>query len=149
MSKTSFLRDFLSFGKKEVDVTMNEDIAKQESPEREMTSPDHTGVDEPRDRELEIKVIDKLREIFDPEIPVNIYELGLIYDIRADLDGNIKITMTLTTPHCPVAESMPSEVEMKARDVPGINDVKVDLVWDPPWDMTMMSEAARLEMGLM
>lgn len=105
--------------------------------------------DEQRDRDLEIEVADKLREIFDPEIPVNIYELGLVYGIRADREGNVEIVMTLTTPHCPVAESMPSEVEMKARDVAGVRDVKVELVWDPPWDMTMMSEAARLELGFL
>lgn len=105
--------------------------------------------DEQRNRDLEIEVADKLREIFDPEIPVNIYELGLVYGIRADREGNVEIVMTLTTPHCPVAESMPSEVEMKARDVAGVRDVKVELVWDPPWDMTMMSEAARLELGFL
>lgn len=98
---------------------------------------------------LEIKAADVLREIYDPEIPVNIYELGLIYDIDVDKYADVVITMTLTSPHCPVAESMPGEVEYRVREVEGIGDVKVALVWEPPWDMSMMSEAARLEMGFM
>lgn len=145
MSKTGFLHNFLNLGTKDDEEKMDKVAADSVD-----VAPDQAKTpDETRDRELEIRVADKLREIFDPEIPVNIYELGLVYDIRADRDGNVTIVMTLTTPHCPVAESMPSEVEMKARDVEGINDVKVDLVWDPPWDMTMMSEAARLELGMM
>lgn len=100
-------------------------------------------------KELEIKAADALREIYDPEIPVNIYELGLIYDIDVDKYADVVITMTLTSPHCPVAESMPGEVEYRVREVEGIGDVKVALVWEPPWDMSMMSEAARLEMGFM
>ncbi|MAU41278.1 MAG: SUF system Fe-S cluster assembly protein [Kordiimonas sp.] len=96
-----------------------------------------------------MRAIDILQEIYDPEIPVNIYELGLIYAVDVDDDANVDITMTLTTPHCPVAETMPGEVEMRVRDAAGVNDVKVNLVWSPPWDMTMMSEAARLEMGFM
>ncbi|MBT5073597.1 MAG: SUF system Fe-S cluster assembly protein [Kordiimonadaceae bacterium] len=92
---------------------------------------------------------EKIREIFDPEIPVNIYELGLIYDIDVNEYADVVVTMTLTSPHCPVAESMPGEVEMKVREVSGVGDVQVALVWEPPWDMSMMSEAARLEMGFM
>jgi len=92
---------------------------------------------------------EKIREIFDPEIPVNIYELGLIYDIDINDYADAVVTMTLTSPHCPVAESMPGEVEMKVREVEGIGEVQVALVWEPPWDMSMMSEAARLEMGFM
>lgn len=102
-----------------------------------------------RDPDLEFRVIEMLRTIFDPEIPVNIYELGLIYEIRADIDGNVKVVMTLTTPHCPVAESMPGEVETRIRGVEGVRDVDVELTWDPAWDQTMMSEAARLELGFL
>ncbi|MCC3861845.1 SUF system Fe-S cluster assembly protein [Pseudemcibacter aquimaris] len=98
---------------------------------------------------LEMKAADALREIYDPEIPVNIYELGLIYDIDVDNYADVVVTMTLTSPHCPVAESMPGEVEYRVREVEGVGDVKVALVWEPPWDMSMMSEAARLEMGFM
>lgn len=101
------------------------------------------------DRALELRVVEALREIYDPEIPVNIYELGLVYDVKASTEGDVHVIMTLTTPHCPVAESMPGEVELKVRDVDGVRDVVVELVWDPPWDMTMMSEAARLELGFM
>lgn len=111
-------------------------------------SPPTLSEDE-RDVDLEMRVADALRDIYDPEIPVNIYELGLIYELIADRDGNVRIIMTLTTPHCPVAESMPGEVELKARDVAGVKDVKVEVVWDPPWDQTMMSEAARLELGFL
>ena len=92
---------------------------------------------------------DKISEIYDPEIPVNIYELGLIYDIDVDEHADVVISMTLTSPHCPVAETMPGEVEMRVREVEGIGNVQVALVWEPPWDMSMMSEAARLEMGFM
>jgi FeS assembly SUF system protein len=105
--------------------------------------------DPDRDSDLEMRVVEQLRTIYDPEIPVNIYDLGLIYELEADTSGNVRVVMTLTTPHCPVAESMPGEVELKIRDVEGVNDVKVELVWDPPWDQTMLSEAARLELGFL
>jgi len=98
---------------------------------------------------VEAAVIAELREIFDPEIPVNIYELGLIYGVEVAEDLTVAITMTLTTPHCPVAESLPQEVEERARGVAGVKDVSLDLVWDPPWDMTRMSDEARLELGLL
>lgn len=94
-------------------------------------------------------VIEALQSIYDPEIPVNIYELGLIYEVDLDGAGNAWVTMTLTTPHCPVAEEMPDEVAAKVRSVEGVGKVDVDLVWDPPWDMSMMSEAARLELGFL
>ncbi len=100
-------------------------------------------------QQLQIMAADKIREIFDPEIPVNIYELGLIYDIDVNDYADIVVTMTLTSPHCPVAETMPGEVEFRVREVEGVGDVQVALVWEPPWDMSMMSEAARLEMGFM
>ncbi len=92
-------------------------------------------------------VVDALRGVFDPEIPVNIHELGLIYRCDVSADGNVEIDMTLTAPACPVAGEMPGTVENAVRAVPGVNDVKVELVWDPPWDQSMMSEAARLELG--
>jgi FeS assembly SUF system protein len=94
-------------------------------------------------------VIAALREIFDPEIPVNIYDLGLIYGVDVTEDGHVAVTMTLTTPHCPVAESMPSEVELRIGTVPGVGMVDVNLVWDPPWDPQKMSDEAKLELGML
>ncbi len=94
-------------------------------------------------------VIDALREIYDPEIPVNIYDLGLIYGVEVTSDADVMVTMTLTTPHCPVAESMPGEVELRVSTVPGVRDAEVTLVWDPPWDPTKMSDEARLELGML
>ena len=94
-------------------------------------------------------VIAALKEIFDPEIPVNIYELGLIYGVDITGEGSVAVTMTLTTPHCPVAESMPAEVEMRVSAVPGVRDAEVNLVWDPPWDMAKMSDEAKLELGML
>ena len=94
-------------------------------------------------------VIDALKEIYDPEIPVNIYDLGLIYGVDVDGEGGVTVTMTLTTPHCPVAESMPGEVELRVGAVPGVRDAEVNLVWDPPWDPAKMSDEARLELGML
>ena len=94
-------------------------------------------------------VIAALKDIFDPEIPVNIYELGLIYGVEVSDDGAVAISMTLTTPHCPVAESMPGEVELRAASVPGVRDAEVNLVWDPPWGPDRMSDEARLELGML
>ena len=99
--------------------------------------------------ELKSSVIDALKSIYDPEIPVDIYELGLIYDIAIDEDGDAVVTMTLTTPHCPVAETLPNEVELRVLSVPGIRDAEVKLVWDPPWDPSKMSDEARLELGML
>lgn len=93
------------------------------------------------------EVIQMLSTIFDPEIPVNIYELGLIYEVDVNSDGDTIVTMTLTTPNCPVAGSMPGEVENKVSMVPGVRNVEVNLVWDPPWTQERMSEAAKLELG--
>jgi FeS assembly SUF system protein len=98
---------------------------------------------------IEAQVIEALRTCYDPEIPVNIYEMGLIYDLKVNAAGLVTIQMTLTSPHCPAAQSMPAEVEGKVRAVPGVTDVVIDLVWDPPWDMSKMSEAARLQLGMM
>jgi FeS assembly SUF system protein len=93
-------------------------------------------------------VIASLREIFDPEIPVNIYDLGLIYGVEID-EGHVTVNMTLTTPNCPVAESMPMEVELRVGSVPGVGVAEVNLVWDPPWDPGKMTDDARLELGML
>ncbi|HTU21358.1 MAG TPA: SUF system Fe-S cluster assembly protein [Gemmataceae bacterium] len=97
---------------------------------------------------LEERVIAGLRGVFDPEIPVNIYELGLIYDLKIDPSGAVAIRMTLTSPACPVAGALPSEVQSRVLAVPGVASAKVELVWDPPWEMSRMSEEARLQLGL-
>ena len=95
------------------------------------------------------RIVDELKTVFDPEIPVNIYELGLIYRVSVDEAGAAHIRMTLTTPMCPAAEELPPEVETKARGVEGVTGVTLDLVWDPPWSPDMMSEAAKLELGML
>ena len=97
---------------------------------------------------LKDKVIAEIKKIYDPEIPVNIYELGLIYDIKIDEKNNVIVNMTLTTPNCPVAESLPKEVKDSIMELKEVNKVDLDLVWDPPWDKSMMSEAAKLELNL-
>lgn len=94
-------------------------------------------------------VISALKEIFDPEIPVNIYDLGLIYGVEVDDEAHVIVSMTLTTPNCPVAESMPAEVELRVCAVPGVRDAEVNLVWDPPWDPQKMSDEAKLELGML
>ena len=99
--------------------------------------------------DLQASVVETLKSIYDPEIPVDIYELGLIYDVDISEDGDAIITMTLTTPHCPVAESLTQEVELRVLSVPGIRDAEVKLVWDPPWDPSKMSDEARLELGML
>jgi FeS assembly SUF system protein len=98
---------------------------------------------------IEAEVLDALRTCFDPEIPVNIYELGSIYDVHVDSTGMVTIKMTLTSPHCPAAQSLPAEIEGKVKVVPGVTDVKIDIVWEPPWDPSKMSEAARLQLGML
>ncbi|MEO1046445.1 MAG: SUF system Fe-S cluster assembly protein [Pseudomonadota bacterium] len=94
-------------------------------------------------------VIETLREIYDPEIPVNIYDLGLVYGVEVTEDAHAIVTMTLTTPHCPVAETMPGEIEMQVGAVPGVGHAEVNLVWDPPWDPGKMSDDAKLELGML
>jgi FeS assembly SUF system protein len=94
-------------------------------------------------------VIEALKEIYDPEIPVNIYDLGLIYDVEITPENHAMVKMTLTTPHCPVAESMPGEVELRVGSVPGVGHAEVELVWDPPWDPQKMTDEARLELGML
>lgn len=98
---------------------------------------------------LQEAVVAALKEIYDPEIPVNIYDLGLIYGVEVDDESDVVVTMTLTTPHCPVAETMPGEVELRAASVPGVRDAEVNLVWDPPWAPEKMTDEARLELGML
>jgi len=98
--------------------------------------------------DLQTAVIDALKEIFDPEIPVNIYDLGLVYNVEVS-GGHVVVTMTLTTPHCPVAESMPGEVELRGGSVPGVGGCEVNLVWDPAWSPANMTDEARLELGML
>ena len=99
--------------------------------------------------QLRLSVIDTLKTVFDPEIPVNIYDMGMIYEARVEQNGYAHVEMTLTTPACPVAGTLPGEVELKVAGVEGVTDAKVELVWDPPWTQAMLSEAARLQLGLM
>ena len=99
--------------------------------------------------ELKPRVVDAISTVFDPEIPVNIYELGLVYDIAIAPDGFVRVTMTLTSPACPAAQQIPEEVLRKVRAIPGVSDASVDVVWDPPWTMDSMSDVARLQLGLM
>jgi FeS assembly SUF system protein len=101
------------------------------------------------DTVIEAQVMEALRSCYDPEIPVNIYELGLIYEVKVEDSGQVQIKMTLTSPHCPAAASLPAEVDGKTRAIPGVKDVKVEVVFDPPWDPSRMSEAARLQLGMM
>jgi len=145
-----------------------EEVDHVEAPPRARVTPETAGetferkrdylagflAEQPKDdpatsNELVDSVIEALKSIYDPEIPVDIYELGLIYDVAISEDGDAVVTMTLTTPHCPVAESMPAEVEMRVLSVPGIRDAEVKLVWDPPWDPSKMTDEARLELGML
>ena len=98
--------------------------------------------------DLKEKIITEVKKIYDPEIPVNIYELGLIYDIIIEKDNNVKINMTLTSPNCPVAESLPKEVKDSIMTVKEVKNVDLNLVWEPPWDKSMMTESAKLELNL-
>ncbi len=102
----------------------------------------------PASEDLREAVVEALKTVFDPEIPVNIYELGLIYELKVDSENKVAIEMTLTSPMCPVAGSLPGEVESKVKSVPGVQDAEVELVWDPPWSMEMMTEEAKLQLGM-
>jgi FeS assembly SUF system protein len=106
-------------------------------------------IDQIKANDLEARITEALRLVYDPEIPVNIYDLGLIYKIDADPTGNVAIDMTLTSPACPVAGTLPGEVEQRVRSVDGVSSAKVEVVWDPPWGPDRMSEAAKLELGFM
>jgi FeS assembly SUF system protein len=99
-------------------------------------------------KDLKEKIISEIKKIYDPEIPINIYELGLIYKIEIINTNKVLIEMTLTSPNCPVAESLPNEVKNSIKEIKEVKDVDLDLVWDPPWDKSMMSEAAKLELNL-
>jgi FeS assembly SUF system protein len=98
--------------------------------------------------DLEQKVIEVIRTCYDPEIPVNIYELGLIYAVKVDPSGLVNVKMTLTAPNCPAAQSLPIEVETKVGSIEGVTDANVEVVWDPPWEPSMMSEAAKLQLNM-
>jgi len=100
-------------------------------------------------KDLEEKIISELKSIYDPEIPVNIYEIGLIYKIQIDDDFSVHIVMTLTTPNCPVAESLPAEVRERVKALEGVKDVDLELTFEPPWDMEMLSDEAKLELGIL
>jgi FeS assembly SUF system protein len=142
-----------------------EEVESVEAPARARVTPDFERkrdylagflAEQPKDEpatapggDVVAAIVTVLKSIYDPEIPVDIYELGLIYDVAVSEDGDAVVTMTLTTPHCPVAESMPGEVELQVLSVPGVRDAEVKLVWDPPWDPSKMSDEARLELGML
>ena len=98
--------------------------------------------------DLKEKIIGEIKKIYDPEIPVNIYDLGLIYDVKVDHQKNVNVIMTLTTPNCPVAESLPMEVENTVKEIKEVKKVNLELVWDPPWNKSMITEAGKLELNL-
>lgn len=99
--------------------------------------------------DVEGEIVEALQTCYDPEIPVNIYELGLIYEVKVEPSGSALVRMTLTSPNCPAAKELPAEVEAKVRAVSGVTDARVDVVWDPTWDQSMMSEAAKLQLGFL
>ena len=126
--------------------------AAEAAPARPFKGPAHSQPNlrvDPRERELEEQVIEQLRSCYDPEIPVNIYELGLIYDIDVTAEGKVDVRMTLTSPMCPVAGSLPPDVEARIRSIPGVTDAKVEVIWEPPWGPEMMTEAARLQLNML
>jgi FeS assembly SUF system protein len=122
------------------------------TPPSEAPAPANAGpwpvADAARTAELKPKIIDAISTVFDPEIPVNIYELGLIYDVIVDADGVAGVQMTLTAPGCPAAQELPVEVANKVKTVPGITDARVDIVWEPAWTKDRMSDAAKLQLGM-
>jgi FeS assembly SUF system protein len=130
-----------------VEQVLNEEDAKMPD-EPNVLSYEEEGSTGVKEQILKEQIIEELRTIYDPEIPVNIYELGLIYALNVDSGGNVDVKMTLTSPACPVAGTLPPEVENKIASVPGVNNVELELVWDPPYSIEMMSEAARLQLGL-
>lgn len=100
-------------------------------------------------KDIEQRVVEALQTIYDPEVPVNIYEMGLIYGVDVDPLGNASVSMTLTAPNCPAAQSLPMEVEEKVKAVDGVNEVNLEIVWEPPWDPSLMSDAAKLQLGML
>jgi FeS assembly SUF system protein len=131
------------------DVTQTAPTAATDEEERKIPSTAPPSAPVIGDNPILAQVVEALKNVFDPEIPVNIYELGLIYGLDITPDGNVHVRMTLTTPSCPVAGSLPGEVESVVRGVDGVNDCDVELVWDPPWTPENLSEAAKLELGLL
>jgi len=123
-----------------------DDLTKSDGP-NEQSGPDGAGRPA-NEEELRQLVIDTMKTVYDPEIPVNIYELGMVYDIEFDSETNAVVTMTLTSPSCPVAGTLPLEVEEKLNSLPELKSARVDVVWDPPWTPDMISEAAKLELGI-
>jgi len=121
--------------------------ATPEAPTEAKPSAESASAPAPEHDQLKDDLVAALKTVFDPEIPVDIYELGLIYKVDVDAGGKVAIQMTLTSPACPVAGSLPGEVEQKLRGIPGVTDASIDLVWDPPWNPSLMSEAAKLELG--
>jgi FeS assembly SUF system protein len=123
--------------------------APEDSPANELSQSIADIVPDPVNmQDIRPQVLEVLSTVFDPEIPVNIRELGLIYDVLVDKDGRVGVRMTLTAPACPAAQSLPVEVQQKAAAVPGVTEAKVEIVWEPPWTKEMMSEAAKLQLGL-
>jgi FeS assembly SUF system protein len=129
-----------------MDDIQNEMTATAVAETAESADPQATTVTDPA--ALENEIVEQLKSVFDPEIPVNIYELGLIYDVDIQPGGDVHIKMTLTSPACPVAGSLPGEVQRKVEEVPGVASADIELVWDPAWNPSMMSEAARLQLGM-
>ncbi len=129
------------------DWNMDALTAPSAEPER-ADNPEVGGADAARTAELQPKVVEAIKTVFDPEIPVDIYELGLIYDIWADADSNVAVKMTLTSPACPSAQQIPSEVRWKVKAIEGVKDCSVEIVWEPTWDKDRMSEAAKLQLGM-
>ena len=132
---------------------MNEDHSDESEDSSGLSNEMRQGNDSSSEKsrnadDIKYDIVAVLKTVYDPEIPVDIYELGLIYELEVDPTGRAHILMTLTSPMCPVAETLPPEVEAKAREVEGVTDVELELVWDPPWDMEMMSPAAKLQLNL-
>lgn len=123
--------------------------AAENAPLAPIAQPGSLPAQTSRQREIEIKVLGALRTIFDPELPVNIYDLGLIYEVKVDETDAVRVKMTLTAPACPVAGSLPGEVEAKIESIPEVRSATVELVWEPPWSKDMMSEGAMLDLGFM
>jgi FeS assembly SUF system protein len=126
----------------------NVDALKAPAESERSDNPAVGGADPARTAELQPKVVEAIKTVFDPEIPVDIYELGLIYDIWADADSNVAVKMTLTSPACPSAQQIPSEVRWKVKAIEGVKDCSVEIVWEPTWDKDRMSEAAKLQLGM-
>ncbi len=128
---------------------MDEETKAMTQPAPSKEENQSTGAGSNGEESMEQQAIEILRSCYDPEIPVDIYELGLVYEINAESPDSLEVKMTLTSPSCPVAESLPLEVESKLRGLPGVEKVNVEVVWDPPWTMDNMSEAAKLQLGLL